>query len=398
VRDFLNILLDQIYVVSSSKLIIKHQEGLGAIAPDQWNRLNHQQNPFLRHEFLHGLESTNCLAPEGWFPRHITVQADNKLVAAMPLYLRTNSYGEFVFDWAWADAYARAGGNYYPKLVSAIPFTPVCGQRILIDKDFGNATELRAIVIKQLLESAETAKISSFHCLFPLEEDIAAFADHQLLKRKGFQFHWHNQGYRDFQDFLDSLTSKKRKQIRRERRQALAAGIDVKILKGAAISDEQWHSFYDFYCSTFHRRWGSPRLTLDFFKLLSVKMPESTVLLLAEQQGEYIAGAFAMQGGDTLYGRHWGCNRQLPFLHFELCYYQTIDYCINNGLQVLDAGVQGEHKLSRGFDPVPTWSCHWLRHAGFRASIDDFLGHETREIDYHINNLNQHLPYKTTNQ
>jgi uncharacterized protein len=382
--------------VPSSKLIISHQESLGTIAAEQWNQLSKQQNPFLRHEFLYGLETTKCLEPEGWIPRHITIETDGKLVAALPLYLRTNSYGEFVFDWAWADAYERAGGNYYPKLVSAIPFTPVCGQRLLVDKDFGESEQLRRIIIQHLLESAESAKVSSYHCLFPSVEDVDAFDEHHLLKRKGFQFHWHNQNYRDFQDFLDSLTAKKRNQIKRERRLAAETGIEVEILSGEDISEEQWQCFYVFYCSTFHRRWGNPRLTLDFFKLLSEKMPTSTLLILAKQEGEYIAGAFAMLSKDTLYGRHWGCSRQLPFLHFELCYYQTIDYCINNGLQTLDAGVQGEHKLSRGFDPVPTWSCHWIRHAGFRASIDDFLNRETKEIDFYINHLNQHLPYKTT--
>ena len=380
--------------MSSTNLIIKHQESLATIEPDEWNRLSNQNNPFLRHEFLYGLESTNCLQPEGWISRHITIESDGKLVAALPLYLRTNSYGEFVFDWAWADAYERAGGKYYPTLVSAIPFTPVRGQRLLIDKDFVDAHQLRKLLVEQLLESAESANISSFHCLFPCDDDVALLSDFELLTRKGFQFHWHNQGYRDFQDFLDNLTRKKRKQIKRERRQSIGAGVDVEVLRGDEISNLQWNKFYDFYCSTFHRRWGNPRLTLDFFKLLSEKMPTSTLLILARQDGDYIAGAFSMLSNDTLYGRHWGCNKQLPFLHFELCYYQTIDYCINNGLQVLDAGVQGEHKLNRGFEPIATWSCHWIRHEGFRDSVDDFLVRETREIDFYIDNLKQHLPYR----
>lgn len=379
----------------ASNLIIKHLQGLGSITPEQWNNLNNQQNPFLQHEFLYGLETTNCLEPEGWLPRHITIEAEGELVAALPLYLRTNSYGEFVFDWAWADAYERAGGNYYPKLVSAIPFTPVGGQRLLINEDFNDTALLQELIIKQLLESAESANISSFHCLFPADDDSRIFKDHDFLIRKGFQFHWHNKGYRDFQDFLDNLSRKKRKQILRERKQAIASGVEIEILSGIDISDSQWHTFYDFYCSTFHRRWGSPRLTLDFFRLLSEKMPESTLLILAKKNGEYIAGAFAMLSKDTLYGRHWGCSRHVPFLHFELCYYQTIDYCIKNGLQTLDAGVQGEHKLSRGFDPIPTWSCHWIKHEGFRDAIEDFLDHETKEIDLYIDELNKHLPYKT---
>lgn len=381
--------------MSQSQLVIRHQHGLGDVDTAQWNRLNREQNPFLSHEYLHGLETTGCLQPEGWLPRHITVELNGQLVAAMPLYLRSNSYGEFVFDWAWAEAFERAGGRYYPKLVSAIPFSPVRGQRLLVDDTFEGGADLRRLMIEQVIDSAETANLSSFHCLFPVDEEVSVFTGCNLLKRKGFQFHWHNHAYCDFDDFLDGLTSKKRKQIRRERRQAVAAGISVEVLSGNEISDEQWQVFYDFYCATFYRRWGNPRLTTDFFRLLSEKMPAATLLILARQNGKYVAGAFAMLGKNTLYGRHWGCSRELPFLHFELCYYQTIDYCINKGLAVLDAGVQGEHKLSRGFDPVATWSCHWIQHPGFRASIEDFLRRETRELDTYIDKLNRHLPYKT---
>ncbi len=382
--------------MSLSEAKIKHCESLGTIAPEQWNQLNNHGNPFLQHEFLHGLETSNCLQPEGWISWHITVEIGNKLIAALPLYLRTNSYGEFVFDWAWVDAYERAGGNYYPKLVSAIPFTPVQGSRLLVDETFDDPDILQQLIIKHLIASVESTNISSFHCLFPCHKDVAAFSKHQLLRRKGIQFHWHNRGYRDFQDFLDNLSSKKRKIIKRERRQVIESGIEIDVLKGHEISDEKWQIFYEFYCSTFYRRWGNPRLTLDFFKLLGAKMPDATLLLMARQHDEFIAGAFAMLSKDTLYGRHWGCSRQLPFLHFELCYYQTIDYCINNDIQILDAGVQGEHKLSRGFCPVETWSCHWIRHEGFRASINDFLNREIKEVDFYIDKLNQHSPYKVS--
>ena len=382
--------------MSTSQLTIKHQESLADIKPADWNRLNTHANPFLQHEFLYGLESTNCLEPEGWFGRHLTVEADGKLVAALPLYFRTNSYGEFVFDWAWADAYEKAGGQYYPKLVSAIPFAPVVGQRLLVDESYADSSSIRSIIIQNLLDTASEANISSYHCLFPLEADASAFAEHELLARKGFQFHWHNQGYKDFDEFLQNLNSKKRKQIKRERRQALENDISVEVLNGAEISDEQWSAFYLFYCSTFHKRWGNPRLTLDFFKLLSRKMPDQTLLILAKRNDKYIAGAFAMLGNDTVYGRHWGCSEDLPFLHFELCYYQTIDYCISKGLSVVDAGVQGEHKLKRGFVPVSTWSYHWIKHEGFRDSVSNFLSQETREIDYYIENMKQHSPYKST--
>ena len=380
--------------MSGTNFTIKHQESLAAYTANEWNSLIADGNPFLHHEFLYGLEQANCLEPEGWHGRHICIEESDQLVAALPLYLRTNSYGEFVFDWAWADAYERAGGQYYPKLVSAIPFTPVQGHRLLVDEDRPDSDELKKLLVQSLVRSAKNSNISSSHCLFPLEDDLPFYINENFMHRDSFQFHWHNQGYSDFDDFLSRLTSKKRKQIRRERRQAIEAGIEVILLKGDEISDEQWQVFYDFYCSTFYKRWGNPRLTLEFFKLLSEKMPANTLLILASQEQEYIAGAFAMLGKDTLYGRHWGCVKQLPFLHFELCYYQTIEYCIKHGLQVLDAGVQGEHKLNRGFDPVKTNSCHWINHDGFRDAIDDFLDRESKEIEYHIGNMKQHTPYK----
>lgn len=363
-------------------------------SPEQWNRLNTDNNPFLRHEFLYGLEITNCLEPEGWHGQHICIEDDGQLIAAMPLYLRSNSYGEFVFDWAWADAFERAGGSYYPKFVSAIPFTPVRGQRLLVDKSRADSIEMKKLLIETLVHSTQQNNISSCHSLFPIEEELPLYSEQGFMLRHSFQFHWQNKGYRDFDDFLSRLSSKKRKQIKRERRQAIEAGIEIEILTGNDISDAQWQVFYEFYCSTFHKRWGNPRMTLDFFRHLSEKMPESTLLILASQAGNYIAGAFAMVGEETLYGRHWGCKRQLPFLHFELCYYQTIDYCIRNGLKAVDAGVQGEHKLNRGFDPVRTFSAHWIHHQGFRKAIDDFLVRERDEIEFYIGNMEQHSPYK----
>lgn len=378
----------------ASTLKVVLQESLAVYSPEQWNCLVPDDNPFLRHEFLYGLESTGCLEPEGWFGRHITIEEEGKLVAALPLYLRSNSYGEFVFDWAWADAYERAGGRYYPKLVSAIPFTPVRGSRLLVDRTSSRAEKLKQLLVENLLDECRQNNLSSCHCLFPSHKELHFFSSQQFLTRKSFQFHWHNHGYSDFNDFLDTLTSKKRKQIKRERRQSIQAGIEINVLVGAEIDDAKWRIFYDFYCSTFYRRWGNPRLTLDFFRWLSEKMPESTLLILARQGSEYIAGAYAMLGEDTLFGRHWGCSQHLPFLHFELCYYQTIEYCINHGLKTVDAGVQGEHKLSRGFEPVQTWSSHWIQHPGFRQAIDDFLQREGDEIDTYINYMKKHSAYR----
>lgn len=386
--------MDQPGTPLDSELSVKQIESLNAVKAEDWNRLANTDNPFLSYEFLQGLEECNCLEAHGWIPNHLVVYKNEKLVGALPLYLKTNSYGEFVFDWSWADAYERAGGKYYPKLVSAIPFTPVRGPRILIDENLCDPDKIKHLLIKTIIDITESAGISSFHCLFPEQPDEKLCTQRGLLLRKGIQYHWRNQNYRDFNDFLDNLTSKKRKQIKRERRKVREAGLEIEILSGDMISAHQWQVFYEFYCSTFHRRWGSPRFTYDFFQLLSERLPQQTLLILAKKDRVYVAGAFAMRDRKILYGRHWGCNSQFPNLHFELCYYQTIDYCINNGLAILDAGVQGEHKLSRGFEPVTTWSSHWIQHKGFRSAISDFLEHENNEIDAYIAQLKCHLPYK----
>ena len=353
-------------------------------------------NPFLRHDFLAGLEQHKCLAGHGWLPCHLLLNDDDKLLGAMPLYLKDNSYGEFVFDWAWADAYERAGGQYYPKLVSAVPFAPVCGPRLLVHPDYADKNIIKKSLLKACLQRVNANRLSSLHCLFADAYDTGAFAGQGFLLRKTIQFHWHNRNYRDFQDFLDGMSSKKRKQIKRERRQVREQNIQVEILSGREIGERQWREFYQFYCATFYRRWGAPRLTLDFFLSLSENLPEQTLLIMAKHEHSYVAGAFAMRDQHTLFGRHWGCLRQFSNLHFELCYYQTIEYCIQQGLQTVDAGVQGEHKVKRGFEPVGMSSCHWLEHAGFRAAVDDYLHQETAELDRHIAMLRQHLPYKST--
>ena len=388
------LILPQNNLSPDSGFTIQQLTSLNAIAAADWNRLANTTNPFLSHEFLQGLEECDCLEAHGWIPNHLVVYEQTRPVGALPLYLKTNSYGEFVFDWSWAEAYERAGGQYYPKLVSAIPFTPVQGPRLLIDNSHSTPDAIKAVLLRTIVEITATRGISSFHCLLPEKADEPGYDTFEFLPRKSIQFHWHNHDYRDFDDFLDHLTSKKRKQIKRERRLVRDTGLDIEVLTGDMITPSQWRVFHEFYCSTFHRRWGSPRLTLEFFQLLSERLPRQTLLLLASRNRDYVAGAFAMLSGDTLYGRHWGCNSQYANLHFELCYYQTIDYCIRNGLTTLDAGVQGEHKLSRGFEPVITWSRHWIRHQGFRKAIRDFLDRESVEIDEYVTQLNSHLPYK----
>ena len=377
------------------EITIRQTDSLERLERSAWDRLDGGGNPFLRYDFLHGLERCKCLEGHGWQPCHLLAKtADARLVAAMPLYLRDNSHGEFVFDWTWADAYQRAGGNYYPKLVAAIPFTPVCGPRILIDRSAADRRGLKTLMVQAATQLAQRSRLSSFHCLFTEEDDLELFADNELLPRRTCQFHWHNRDYEDFNDFLCRLTSKRRKQIKRERRAVRAEQVEILRLGGADISEEQWAVFYEFYCNTFYQRWGSPRLTLDFFHHLSATMPDNTLLILARQGRQYVAGAFAMLSDTTLYGRHWGCNRYLANLHFELCYYQTIEHCLQQRLASVDAGVQGEHKLTRGFEPQLALSGHWLRHPRFRLAIDDFLQRETAQLDTYIKALKTHLPFK----
>ena len=376
------------------EVTVKQTNSLNQVAKSDWDRLGGNGNPFLKYEFLHGLERFRCLEGHGWEPCHLLVTGGDSLLGAMPLYIRDDSQGEFVFDWAWADAYERAGGRYYPKLVSAIPFTPVCGPRILVNPSPGKDREIRTLIINTATELADRAQLSSFHCLFTEQDDQQVMADRGLLLRKTCQFHWHNRNYDDFEHFLQGLTSRRRKQIKRERRTIREKNVEILRLRGEDISEEHWAVFYGFYCSTFHRRWGSPRLTLEFFHHLSTAMPENTLLILAKQGKEYVAGAFAMLSDTTLYGRHWGCDRYLANLHFELCYYQTIEYCLENRLSWVDAGVQGEHKLYRGFEPFLALSGHWIRHTGFRAAVDNFLEQESAQMNAYVKALEAHLPFK----
>ena len=367
---------------------------LDTISTTEWNLLVNNTNPFLKHEFLAGLERFHCLEPHGWKACHIVIYEADKLVGALPLYFKTNSNGEFVFDWTWAEAYERAGGRYYPKLVSAVPFTPVTGSRLLISPDYSNKKAISDLIIKTSTELMIENNLSGLHYLFPDQNDIITLKQSGHLLRMGCQYHWFNQEYNDFNDYLGALNTKRRKQINRERKSVRESNIKIEILKGNEIDDEQWRIFYQFYCSTFLRKWGEPRLTLNFFKSLSKYLPESTLLLLAKHNGEYVAGAYAMQSSDVLYGRHWGCSKQFQYLHFELCYYQTIEYCINHDLKRLDAGAQGEHKISRGFTPVRTWSAHCIRESQFREAIKDYLQQEQIYIDQYIESLLKHSPYK----
>lgn len=369
-------------------------DSLDTLPADQWNALAGDNNPFLRHEFLVALERHQCVgATAGWWPQHLIVEHDGQLVGAVPMYMKNNSYGEFVFDWDWADAYHRAGLRYYPKLVVAVPYTPATGPRLLL-ADTPQRTQVADLLINGAIEHAQRSNASGLHWLFTNAVDMAHLARHGLLQRMGCQYHWENRDYRDFDDFLGQLSAEKRKKIKRERRHVNDAGVVLELLNGHQTSAEQWAIFHEFYKSTFDEKGGIASLTLEFFKELGETLPDQTLLIMASYQGQYVAGAFFLRGRDTLYGRHWGCAAQFHSLHFEACYYRAIEYCIAQGLRRFEAGAQGEHKISRGFLPTPTYSMHWIAHARFREAIDDFLVRETQALEQYMQELGRHSPYK----
>jgi len=362
---------------------------------DEWNRVTGTGHPFLRHEFLSALEANGCVGDaHGWWPQHIVVyDTDDTLVGIAPLYLKNNSYGEFVFDWAWADAYHRAGVPYYPKLVSSIPYTPVTGARLLVHPASDQA-RVRQAIIDRALSMIPEQQASSLHWLFTSEADTSLLREAGFMRRSSCHFHWHNDHYTSFEDFLSRLSSRKRKKIRRERRHVREAGIEIRIVHGNEATAEQWQVMHAFYCSTFEKKSGVPTLSLAFFLEISRTMGEQVVLVFASQGQETVAGAIMLRGDDALYGRHWGCREEFNSLHFEACYYQGIDYCIENRLALFEPGAQGEHKISRGFLPVYTWSAHWIVDERFREAIERYLLQEHElMVDYH-DDLLQTSPYR----
>ena len=368
---------------------------ISSISEEQWSKLQANGNPFLAYPFLSALENHDCLSKWGWQTQFVCLYAKDDLIAAIPMYLKDNSYGEFVFDSAWADAYARSGLRYYPKLVAAVPYTPATGARLLIHQDNTDAS-LRTELVNAALSHAEELNVSSLHYLFTNETDTQELERSGLLRRTGCQFHWQNNTYVDFDDFLSTLSSKKRKQIRKERRDVQASGLEIELLHGTETQPHHWDVFYNFYASTFARKSGYATLTREFFEALSKDMPEQVILVLAKHDGEYVAGTFNLLGESTLYGRHWGCKHTYSGLHFELCYYQLIEYCIENRIKRFEAGAQGEHKLSRGFLPTETWSMHWLAHPEFHDAIAEFLQHEHKGVKDYMDVLDEHSPFKKT--
>jgi predicted N-acyltransferase len=345
------------------------------IAPAEWCACAGVDNPFVSHAFLATVEdSGSAAARTGWLPRHAALRdRAGALVAAAPMYAKGHSYGEYVFDHGWARAFEQAGGDYYPKLQVAVPFSPVSGPRLLIRP---GAEADQAVLGSALVQACRETKLSSVHCTFCTEAEYQALGELGWLQRIGVQYHWHNQGFADFDAFLDALTSRKRKSIRRERRDANDAGLNFLTLQGGNIEKRHWDAFYRFYESTVDRKWGSAYLTEAFFPMLGERLGDRVVLMMAEHDGKLVAGALNLLGTDTLYGRNWGCIGEWPFLHFELCYYRAIDFAIANGLKRVEAGAQGEHKIQRGYVPSATYSAHWIAHAGLRRAVSDHLRQE----------------------
>jgi predicted N-acyltransferase len=363
------------------------------IAADDWDRLAGSEYPFLSHAFLAAAEDTGCVsAATGWQPRHLAIRDGKSLRAAMPLYEKSHSWGEFVFDWAWADAYRRAGLAYYPKLVSAIPFTPAPSKRLLLGDS--EDAEASAILVKAALQLATESGCSSMHVLFPLEEEIHAFESGGLKIRKDCQFHWHNRGYRNFDEFLETFSARKRKKARRDRRHVAESGIDYRRLRGTDIDDATWAEVYRLISITFMRRGSMPYFDLDFFLAVTTAQPETILVIGGYRQERLVAAAVFFRGPNALYGRYWGADEFVNALHFETCYYQGIDYCIDEGLALFEPGTQGEHKVSRGFTPQNTWSAHWLGHPEFFAAIGDYLDEEARHVDSYMDAVDERTPFK----
>jgi uncharacterized protein len=368
---------------------------LADVPAADWDACAGGDNPFLAHAFLLALEeSGSANAKTGWAPHHLVLDdARGRPIGCVPMYLKNHSYGEYVFDHGWANALERAGGSYYPKLQVAVPFTPVPGPRLLVRPDAPWDATARTL-LAGCLEVARQSKVSSLHMTFCTEADWRFLGDNGLLQRTGEQFHWENQGYATFDDFLGDLAARKRKAVKKERREATENGITIDVVSGSAITESHWDAMFGFYMDTGGRKWGTPYLNRAFFRRLGEVMPNNVVLMLAKRAGHYIAGALNLKGTDTLYGRYWGCAEEHRFLHFELCYYQAIEYAIVHGLKRVEAGAQGPHKLARGYLPKTTYSAHWIADPGFRRAVAEYLTRERAAVAAEIEALALHSPFR----
>lgn len=363
--------------------------------PPHLSTRGHTGNPFVSHDFLSSLEQAHCVGGRtGWQPRHLLAeQADGTLIGTAPCYVKTHSQGEYVFDHGWAEAFERAGGQYYPKLQVAVPFTPVTGPRLLA-RPGPLAEQIRGALADALAEITTASELSSAHVTFLTEAEWTALGERGFLQRTDQQFHWQNAGYVRFEDFLSALASRKRKSIRRERKEALSPGIDVHWLTGSDLTEDIWDAFFAFYMDTGSRKWGRPYLTRDFFSIVADKMRDRILLMMAKRAGRWIAGAINFLGADTIYGRNWGAIEHHPFLHFELCYYQAIDYAITHKLKRVEAGAQGEHKLARGYLPHTTYSAHFIANPGLRRAVAEYLARERAYVQAAAEELAAAAPFR----
>lgn len=387
-------------MTANSALTAHFSQSIKSIGKAPWDACAGETNPFVCFDFLNALEESGCVSAEtGWQPYHVTIHETESSppLAVMPLYVKSHSYGEYVFDHAWANAYERAGGRYYPKLQSSVPFSPVNGPRLMVTAEMislGVEHTLKQALLQAAADLTDRLSLSSLHLTFMTNGDSAAAEEVGFLIRNDQQFHWRNRDFGSFDDFLASLSSRKRKQIRKERRTVADAGVEIRAVTGDDITEDHWDHFYACYLDTSARKWGQPYLNREFFSLLSEYMADRILLIDCRLDGRPIASALNLIGADTLYGRHWGCTEDIPCLHFEACYYQAIDYAIEKGLAFVEAGAQGAHKLARGYEPVKTASAHYVRDPGFRDAVARFLDVERREVDAEINYLGEHTPFK----
>lgn len=370
---------------------IELASSLRNIDKNQWNKLNICNHPFTSYEFLNALETSNSVSTKtGWTPKHILVKsAANDLIGASPNYLKMHSYGEYIFDHSWANAFENAGGQYYPKLLSAIPFTPATGPRILLSPQKNNNDEIFKLIIGTYEQLVKNNNLSSAHINFITKQLSDTLNKRNWIKREGLQFHWYNKKYQSFDDFLDELKSTKRKAIKKERKKINEYGLTIERLTGDALNVKIWDSFYEFYLSTIDKKWGGAYLTKDFFYSINRSMKNKILLVIAKKNNDIIAGALNFIGESTLYGRNWGSKLDIPFLHFELCYYQAIEYAIENKIQIVEAGAQGHHKIQRGYIATSTYSAHYIQNDSFDKAVRGFVEMEANEINKQIEIINQ---------
>jgi len=397
--------------MDSSDVTLEAVSSISQIAAEEWNACanppvaaessrgscQYSYNPFVSHAFFSALEASgSATARTGWGPRHLLARCDGVIAGIVPCYLKSHSQGEYVFDRGWADAYERAGGSYYPKLQASVPFTPATGPRLLVRDDV-DQDEIRSALAKGLVGLCQATEASSVHVTFAREAEWKYLAEHGFLQRTDQQFHWHNQGYRTFDDFLATLNSRHRKAIKRERRDALANGITIHALNGSEITEEAWDAFFAFYMETGSRKWGRPYLTRSFFSLVGETMANDVLLVMARRNNRWIAGAINFIGSDVLFGRNWGAIEHHPFLHFEVCYYQALDFAISRSLKTVEAGAQGEHKIARGYLPQTTYSSHFIADPSLRHAIKDYLKRERAYVAEMGRELSEAGPFRKDN-